>query len=273
MSVDDRLRELERRARAGDAEAAARLARERDRAGGPEASVSTRRLDLLPHPEELRRRWSALALLHVLLDREAELEPPGTSGEPAGYLDFRPRWGDDLQAGIFDNGQGDSMFAVFAPAGVYLQGFDHESPMTPFRKRPPVLWPGLHDGLPVGLAEFVDEPSFEARQRTTFLVWWDAASPGWRTGVTSWHARRDPDGSEDLLGRVAGHLALVRAHLNLNFEDQDVELSAPVLQAVLEHARLTPELVQALRPGADLALVAAWARSLGYGSPWPFAWS
>lgn len=239
----------------------------------PAEPVSTRRLDLLPHPPELRRRWIALALLHVLLDHEGELVPPGHERDLPPDFDFRTEWGAGEQAGIFDDMQGNRMFAVFCPAGVYLQGFDHEAPMTPHRARRPAPWPGLFDGLPAGLAGFVDEPAFEAREQTTFLVWWDATSPGWRTGVTRWHGRADPDGSKELLGRVGGEPERVRRRLLDCFEDQGVELSTPILRAVLDHAPLGPELLLSLRSGADAELVAAWARHLGYGSPWPFAWS
>lgn len=269
--MDERLRGQERRAQAGDADAAARLDAERERTRGSLGSVSTRRLDLLPHPEELRRRWITLALLHGLLGAE-ELVPPEDDHEVRDFY-FAPDWGGGAQTGAFDDIQGERMWAVFHPAGVYLQGFAHEMPMTPFRCRPPTPWPGLFDGLPAGLARFVDEPAFQARLETTFLVWWDAASPGWRTGVTTWHDSRDPDGSEDLLGRVAGPLDLVRRRFNEVYEDQDVEVSDPVFRAVLAHAPLTPELIEALRSGADPELVAAWARELRYGSPWPFAWS
>jgi len=270
--LDERLRDLERRARAGDADAAARLAAERERTRASLAPASTCRLDLLPHPVELHRRWIALSLLHVLLG-EGELVHPEDDDDRVRDFYFQPDWSAGEQTGCFDDIQGERMFAVFSAAGVYFQGFAHERPMTPFRRDPPTPWPGLFDGLPPGLARNVDEPAFQARLETTFLVWWDATAPGWRTGVTRWHDDRDPDGSEELLAELTGSVEGVHRYLNACFDERASALRADALRAVLGHETLTPELARALRPDADPELVAAWARELRYGSPWPFAWS
>ncbi|GGV05405.1 hypothetical protein GCM10010502_70370 [Kitasatospora aureofaciens] len=43
------------------------------------------------------------------------------------------------------NGSGDEYSIVFAPAGVYLRGFDHESPMSPYAEDG--VWPGVVDSV------------------------------------------------------------------------------------------------------------------------------
>lgn len=223
--------------------------------------ASSRRPDLLPPPAELRARWSALALLHHLLEAEELAHPDDDEGD-ARTFDFQPAWAEGEEAGTFDDQSGDRMFAVFTPGGVYLQGFSHESPMTPWAHDPPRAWPGLFDGLPAALARHVDEPAFQARVETTFLLWWDAAAPGWRTGVTRWHPRSDPDGSEALLGQVLGDAKAVRRRLEDEYE-RDVPEAA--VQAVLDHAPLTPALVKALRADVPATIAAAWAAKLGHG--------
>lgn len=43
------------------------------------------------------------------------------------------------------NGSGDEFDIVFSPAGAYIRGFDHESPMSPYVDDEP--WPGVVDQI------------------------------------------------------------------------------------------------------------------------------
>lgn len=55
------------------------------------------------------------------------------------------------------DGCGNDYSIVFSPAGAYARGFDHESPMSPYRVTPPVPWPGLFDGAPEAFLHHVAE--------------------------------------------------------------------------------------------------------------------
>lgn len=110
-------------------------------------------------------------------------------------FEWHPRWAKDEQVGAFKDGEGNFFFALFSSRGSVVRGFDHESKMSPFRKDPPEMWPGLFDGLPDALGGRVNDPAF-ALDETTFCFWaasddeeWTAAGPN-----------TDGDGAAALLG-------------------------------------------------------------------------
>jgi hypothetical protein len=91
----------------------------------------------LPDIVTLRRRCQALAMLDAILSPEWDSR----------YYSFTTSWADDAQLASMNNGSGDEYSIVFTPAGVFIRGFDHESPMSP-AVNDGELWPGLLDRLP-----------------------------------------------------------------------------------------------------------------------------
>jgi hypothetical protein len=96
----------------------------------------------------------------------------------------------------FEDGGGQDLDAVFARAGVFVRGFDHESPMSPWAADDGRTWPGLYDGFPAALGPFVVNGAllgergdrFPGRVGTveatlapaTFLTWWERGA--WQCG-------------------------------------------------------------------------------------------
>ena len=71
--------------------------------------------------------------------------------------------------GAIKNGIGDELFAHFTRAGCCIIGFAHESAMSPYRTKPPQLWPGLLAAFPWSKPS-LDEPAFQIAS-TTFVIW------------------------------------------------------------------------------------------------------
>ncbi len=124
---------------------------------------------------------------------------------------FDPAWGEGERMASARNGSGDDYFMVFSDAGVYLQGFDHESKMSPYREDPPKPWPGMFMGLPESMWRYRDEPAFGPRN-CTFCIWRVRDSSGWKGGAIDFpvgpgsklrstydKSTDDPDGSRWLL--------------------------------------------------------------------------
>lgn len=72
-------------------------------------------------------------------------------------------------------GSGDEYAIVFSPAGAYIRGFDHESPLTPYHHEDvPAPWPGVVDSVPEPFRRYVDEPAFTDEDGTpvvTVCLW------------------------------------------------------------------------------------------------------
>lgn len=114
-------------------------------------------------------------------------------------FEWHPKWGKREQMGAFKDGEGNFFFAWFSPKGTVVRGFDHESKMSPFQKDPPVIWPGLFDGLPKALAYATKEPAF-ALEEITFAFWCLGRDGDWEAGDVKLAKGPDPDGAVQLLG-------------------------------------------------------------------------
>jgi hypothetical protein len=215
-------------------------------------AISTRNLDELPDPPRLRRVCVSIAILDAILSPDWQYR----------YYSFFPRWGPGAQMALMRNGSGDDWRIGFSGAGVVIKGFDHESEMSPFRRRPPRLWPGLYEGVPPALRGFHEDPSFEP-DRATYCIWWDALSPGWRTGVRTFAgARPDPDGSSEQLAILDGAPATYISWATSAYER---DLALPPIVSVYAHEPITRALVAALNHEADADEVLALASEAGYG--------
>lgn len=144
----------------------------------------------LPDIVTLRRRCQALAMLDAILSPEWESR----------YYSFTTSWADGEQIASMRNGSGDEYSIVFTPAGVFIRGFDHESPMSPAAndEQP---WPGLLDGLPDVFEAQAAELAFSygGQLEATFCLWRRTADDRWQAGVIDFPNvdghRTDPDGS------------------------------------------------------------------------------
>jgi hypothetical protein len=215
-------------------------------------------LPLLPAPSVLRERCRSFAVLNAVFQTRYP------------YHTYRERWAPDgtSLAGM-DNGAGDLYAIVFAEAGTFLYGFDHECPATPWRVDPRAHWPGLFDGLPDSLAHFTQEPSFldDDFLDATVCAWRESGDPAWRCGPVDFsdllsEGVSSPDGASFLFGMLAAGSPgectdWVNGYFTAKADEQAVA-------AILAGRPLTRELVRAIHEPADFAVVAAEVADMGY---------
>ena len=141
----------------------------------------------LPDPGTLRERCRMLAVLDTVLSSQSEYA----------YYSFHAHWGPGRELASMDNGSGDEYSIVFSPAGAFLRGFDHESPMSPYVSDDYEPWPGLTTGIPPSLAGNLDEPAFndDGTLLATVCLWRETADDRWHTGEINFPEAGDPDGS------------------------------------------------------------------------------
>ena len=176
------------------------------------------------------------------------------------YYSFNSKWADYGEMASMRNGQGDEWFCVFGPPGVFLKGFDHESPMSPWTQDTQEVWPGVLDSIPEAFNSCVKEPAFSI-QDTTFCVWRTNEDAHWKKGVVSYPGGEDPDGSGGLLFILDGNPNTYKEWAEDYFEKS---ISLPAIQQIYAHTALTPEIVCALNPSIEFASILGDAEEIAY---------
>lgn len=196
----------------------------------------------LPAIDVVRDRCRALAVLDAVMSRDWE----------ARYYSFSASWSEAEEVASMSDGSGNEYSIVFSAAGAYARGFDHESPMSPYRESPPEPWPGLFEGLPEVFRSCVDEPAFTDEDGTplaTVCFWRERGDAEWGSGVPEPGA--EDDGSAEWLfdvlvdGRPEAYKEFAE-----DYYEVDVDLDA--VRHVYALRPLTQAVVSALNP--DVAL-------------------
>jgi hypothetical protein len=212
--------------------------------------VSTRDLSELPDIEALRQHLQQMAALEAVFAIEY-----GTC-----VYEFHPKWEHSEQMGAIKSGSGDELFAHFTPLGCFIKGFAHESVMTPFKTKPPTLWPGLLSSVPSEFKSSLDEPAFDI-PATTFVVWRLANDAEWHTDKLELPSHDYGDGSQDLLENLVMSPSQFAEWLEENFE---CDVDASVVARVFESYHLTDAQLRALNPSAAIADLRRAVQETGY---------
>lgn len=214
------------------------------------SQISSQNLDALPDVAHLKALLQTLATLDAILSPEWEYR----------YHSFNSQWSRSEAMGSIRNGYGDELFALFNPAGCFIKGFAHESPMTPYRTQPPEIWPGLLDSVPDDFSSCINEPAFSMND-VTFCIWRHYSDSSWSHGNIAFPAGDDPDGSADLLANLDGAPTTY-----CQFAEEYYEATSPMdsVRHVYNHLPLTETVVASLNADARLKDLAADLIEIGY---------
>ena len=197
---------------------------------------------LLPGPAELRAHLRALAVLDSTI---------GDDPRFCVYA-FDADRGPGEEAALMDNGSGDDFSVLFAPAGVLIRGFDHESAMSPYGTEDEQVWPGVVDEVPTALRPLLDDPAFRDEgldfTRVTVCLWRETGDTAWRTGsaIDFPAGHESPDGSGFLFHLITDRSPeTVQAHFE-DYYERPVPLDA--VRHVLAGHPVTPAIAAALNP-------------------------
>ena len=213
--------------------------------------ISTRNLEALPSISELRRIMQSLAMLDAIIEDKWEYR----------YFSFNASWSKMEEMGSMRNGSGDDLFAVFCEAGCFLRGFDHESAMSPWHQKPPKIWLGILEDVPVEFSNLLVEPAFHMED-TTYCIWRRVNEPQWSRGTIQFAEGSDPDGSEWMLSMFDGSTETYVAYALEYFE---VVVSSAAVDAVFRHEPLSSQLLKMFPSSRNLSDLLAEAKEIGYG--------
>ncbi|WP_189186825.1 hypothetical protein [Streptomyces albiflavescens] len=210
----------------------------------------------LPEISIVRDRSRALAMLDAILSPEWEYR----------YFSFDSQWSPTEEMASMRDGCGNEYSIVFSRAGAYVRGFDHESPMTPYRVTPPAPWPGLFDGVPEAFRAQVTEPAFSdhGTPRATVCFWREQADTVWKSGAVA----PLPEGVED--GCSAEWLFDVlldgrpEAYQRFAEEYYEVAVDVTAVRHVYALRPLTQSVVSLLNPAVPIPRLAEDLVQIGY---------
>ena len=209
----------------------------------------------LPDIDKVRRTSRALAMLDAVLSPEPEYR----------IYSFDARWSATDEAALMRSGTGDEYSIVFSPDGAIAQGFDHESPISPWRHSAAETWPGLFIGVPDELAPALDEAAFtngQGNRDVTVCFWRTPADDRWLCGPVE---GVEKDGADWLFNLLAD--GRPEAYLTFAEDYYEVELELDAVAHVYALMPLTEEIVTALNPEVLLKDLKDDISEIGYPRP------
>ena len=187
----------------------------------------------LAEPDVLKQRLMILAALDLILCEEDWLR----------YHRFDSHWSPNVSLATIDNGAGDDLFILFAPEGVIMKGFDHESGLSPHAQKDQEVFPGIYDQVPKSLLALLDDEAFE-KEYVTFCIWRESGDANWRMGDV-----KIPEGEEDgsvfLLGTI---FDTAEIYVDWAQYYYDMLISIEVVQQIYNGSEITEEIIRSLNP-------------------------
>lgn len=206
----------------------------------------------LPVIAEVRNVSRALAVLDAVLSPDPQYR----------YYTFDSRWSPTEETALMRSGSGDEYSIVFSREGAVAQGFDHESPLSPYQPGVEESWPGLFVGVPDSLAAALDEPAFlgtDGQRLVTVCFWRTSSDSSWQCGPVE---QGEKDGADWLFQLVADG----RPEAYLTFAEYvfDVALELDAIRHVYAQLPLTEEVVRSLNPEVQLSDLKDDIAEIGY---------
>ncbi|MDO0925723.1 hypothetical protein QQY24_09975 [Streptomyces sp. TG1A-8] len=213
----------------------------------------------LPEIAVLREHCRSMAVLEAVLSPEWESRRHS----------FDDHWSETESMASMRSGSGDEYSIVFSPAGVYVRGFDHESPMSPYAEDGP--WPGVLDEVPEVFRPYVGEPVFsdeDGMSLVTACMWRRTVDDGWKAGTIGFPdaATGDPDGANYLFQLLVHRSPEAFQRWAEDYYEVPVDLEA--VRHVFSSRPLTEEVVRALNPEIVLVDLSQDIAETGYPTSW-----
>lgn len=167
-------------------------------------------------------------------------------GEDVRYFSFYPEFKPDVDAVLISNGAGDYAWGLFGSEGSVFRVFDHESRLSPYRRKPPAPWPGMFEGVPAELLAFMDHPDIDPND-VTLCVYRVPGQPWIETTLKK--PPKDADGGWWLLTQLH---TTARDWLAWAEDYYGCEFPKKAVTQVYKEGRLSQELAEKIVQNAEL---------------------
>ncbi|MEU3208462.1 hypothetical protein ABZ702_32255 [Streptomyces cyaneofuscatus] len=213
---------------------------------------------------DVARRLPGISPLHDLCRSLAMLDAILCPEWDRRWHSFDAYWSPTEAMASMRDGAGGEYSLVFSAAGVYVRGFDHESPMSPYVDDGP--WPGVLDEVPAVFRDYVDEPSFTDESGlpvVTACLWRESTDDRWRAGSIEFPEEgEDSDGADWLFQLLT--TGTPESYQEWAEDHFEVRLDLEAVRHVYALRPLTDELVAALNPRRVPAELAEDIKEIGY---------
>lgn len=238
--------------------------------------LSTKNLDLLPNPSELKKICKSISSLEAIISPEWEYR----------YYSYQKDWSDTEEFCEMQNGQGDQMLIIFGENGTCINGFAHESQMNGWKmdhlerresfidkifgskkkantELTQIIVEGVIDELPKVFNEFIfGEPVKSIG--TTFCIWQTRSDNRWQSGEINFPKDEYKDGSSDLLQLLDGNPSTYKNWAESYYER---EFELKFIEKIYEGIPITKEIVNKINPRLeDFGKLKSDLKKIGYVS-------
>jgi len=230
-------------------------------------TISTQNLVLLLPPQQLKEICKSIAAIEAVICPEWQYR----------YYSYQNNWSEFEEVFEMRDGQGDQMLILFAPEGVIINGFAHESVMSGWKSiDEPIklnffqrlfskersktssgqrIWDKVVSDVPKVFNEFIyGEPVKSIG--TTFCVWQTESDTEWQIGAIDFPNDDFKDGSGDLLMLLDGNPLSYQKwassyYDNIYIEHPEFVLKLEFIEAIYNKEPITKELALSINPLMD----------------------
>jgi hypothetical protein len=192
--------------------------------------LSSKNLDLLPNPIQLKRLCQAIAALEAILSPDWQYR----------YYSYNKNWAKDEAFCQMRDGSGDEMLILFTNTGAVINGFAHESS---FQDKAAIT-----KNLPTEFQTFIfGEPV--ASIGTTFCIWNPESDTKWISNKKELKDKNIYDGSDELLELLDGKPETFHQWAEDYYELENLSLG--LVKQIYEQTPITAEIIHQLNPALD----------------------
>jgi hypothetical protein len=178
------------------------------------------------------------------------------------YYSYDAHWDSGEEMASMRDGSGNAYFGWFTEQGAAFKGFEKSSPLASYVTDNEHPFPGLYDGLPEELGEFLSEPAFDIL-KTTFCFWYLNSEESWKTGRVEWDSIPSDAARVSIVQPLAEGASVYRSWAE-GYYEQKIPLSS--VKKVFELKPLDEELVNSLNSERSFSELEEDIRAIGYPS-------
>ncbi len=222
---------------------------------------STTKLELLYPPNKIQQLCKSISAIEAIICQEWEYR----------YYSYQNNWSETEEFCEMRNGSGDQMLILFSNNGICINGFDHKSEISGWKRIPKKqkksllqklfnnnnqeteLIQEIHNGIVGNLPHVFHEFIFGEPVKsigTTFCIWKTNDNSKWTKGYIDLPNLGEIDGSKYLLELLDGKAETYKKWAESYYEDEfaERELDLSAIQKIYDGDLITLDLIQKINP-------------------------
>lgn len=189
-------------------------------------TLSSKNLNLLPNPKELKQLCKSISTLEAILSPEWEYR----------FYSYQKDWSATEEFCEMRDGEGNQLLIVFKSNGTALNGFAHESQMIDQKE--------ILSKIPMEFNDFIFEEPVKSIG-SSFCIWQTKSDTYWQIGDIQYSNNSYYDGSEELLKLLDGKAMTYKVWADEYYE---IELDLKLVEEIFQGNIITKDIVTKINP-------------------------